>query len=569
MSPRPVDGWPVAMSPLPDRPAAAPVSPRQEATDRLLPFRPLVTLIRCSTVLVGVVLTASDPRRTTAETVFATVLVTYSLIRIITPTGWRHRGTGAIDVSAETALCLAAVVSTGAWSSPFVFTLVNGVVGSGFASGFGLALGLAAMISAAVSASSPPSDRDAVRLATEGTAELVLAALVAGYGRRLFGEAERRTTAALSRVSALAETNELLQQLNTLALNLPASLDLRETVLGAIEQVRSLLHPDATAVLLWDASLTAWTVVGAEGAPLPAMMDDAALPAPLRKAARSAAPGSRALLVDLLADGPGLFPGSRAGMYTPLVARRSLVGVIAVESRALDGLSDRDIDLMTGVGEQTALAIDNAVSFARLRTIGAEEERTRIARDLHDRVAQSLAYLAFELDRIVDLSGTRSVTSELGSLRHDVRRVVTELRDTLHDLRTDVSDSQDMASTMGVFLGRVQARSGLEVSFDQQGTRRLALPIERELWRIAQEAVTNVERHARATHLQVEWATDAVGARLAVIDDGRGFWPGTAGRMDSYGLLGMRERADAIGATLDIGPAQGGGTAVRCRVEVS
>ena len=106
--------------------------------------------------------------------------------------------------------------------------------------------------------------------------------------------------------------------------------------------------------------------------------------------------------------------------------------------------------------------------FGRLRTVGAEEERTRIARDLHDRVAQALAYLAFELDRIVDLSTRQPVNVELDNLRHDVRRVVTEVRDTLYDLRTDVSDSQGLGDTMEAFLERVRVRSHLTVRFDQQ-----------------------------------------------------------------------------------------------------
>jgi signal transduction histidine kinase len=93
------------------------------------------------------------------------------------------------------------------------------------------------------------------------------------------------------------------------------------------------------------------------------------------------------------------------------------------------------------------------------------------------------------------------------------------------------------------------------------------LPLERELWRIAQEAVTNVERHARARQLIVRWEQAHDVAILEITDDGVGFPLGGAGRMDSYGLLGMRERADAMGAALEIVSRPGQGTTVRCRLE--
>jgi signal transduction histidine kinase len=527
-----------------------------------------VAIVRWGAVLVGVVLTASDPRRTGAEVVIAALLVAYAGLRTAVPAQWRGRFNGPVATLVETGACYAAVACTGWWSSPFVFTMVPGIVEAGFAGGFAWAVPLAAAVSAAVTIPSFHNTNTVVRLATEGSAELLLAAMVAGYGRRLFGEAEERTTTALDRLRGLTEANRLLQQLNALAQTLPASLDIRETVSETVGQVRSLLRPDATAIFLWDASLSQWSVAVAEGVRLPAVMDEPSLPVPIRLAASAALHDRGARLVDLRADGPGLTPAARVGIYAPLFARRSLVGVIAVEAQSPEGFSSGAVQLMTGIAEQAALAIDNATWFGRLRTVGAEEERTRIARDLHDRVAQALAYLAFELDRIVDLSAKRPVHDELDSLRHDVRRVVTEVRDTLYDLRTDVSDSQGLGDTMADFLERVRSRSNLTVTWEQHASRRLPVPLERELWRIGQEAVTNVERHARASTLSVKWLVTASEALLEVVDDGRGFPLGTAGRMDSYGLLGMRERAGAIGATLDVDTVPGRGTAIRCRMEV-
>jgi len=514
------------------------------------------------------VLTASDRTRSSAEVIAAVVLVVYAALRTLVPVKWPTSFTGVASVLAEALLCLVCVDATGYWNSPFVFTMVTAPVAAGFASGFGFALAVAIGCSVSATAPSFSTQSAALQTTTEGTAEVVLGALIAGYGRRIFGEAEQRTKTALTRLSDLTEANDLLQGLNALAQRLPASLDLRETVQETVDQVRALMRPDAIALFLWDASLNQWTVARAEGVRLPPSIRDEAVPVPVRVAGTTTAPDRLARLVDLTVDGPGMTPAGAVGIYASLIARQSLVGVLAMESRSRSGLGPRDLALTAGIAEQAALAIDNAQWFSRLRTVGAEEERSRIARDLHDRVAQTLAYLAFELDRIVDLSACRTVTVELEGLRHDVRRVVGEIRDTLYDLRTDVTESKSLVETVEAFLDRVGSRSGLDVTFHHSESRRLALPLERELWRIAQEAVTNVEHHARAHTLGVTWRVSPRWATLEIADDGVGFPGGAAGRMDSYGLLGMRERADAIGATLEIDTAPGNGTTIRCRVEV-
>jgi signal transduction histidine kinase len=218
------------------------------------------------------------------------------------------------------------------------------------------------------------------------------------------------------------------------------------------------------------------------------------------------------------------------------------------------------------VGEQAALAIDNARLFRRLRTVGADQERTRIARDLHDRVGQSLAYLAFELERLVGKTDASAVRAELQGLRDDVRQAVSEVRETLYDLRTEVSEEVGLAVVLDDFVQRVQSRSGLAAKLRLDGDERLPLTHERELLRIAQEAVTNVERHAKATAVIVSLSLNPGEAVLEVSDDGCGFVKGNAGRLDSYGLVGMRERADAIGAALEIDTAPGRGTTILCRL---
>ena len=238
-----------------------------------------------------------------------------------------------------------------------------------------------------------------------------------------------------------------------------------------------------------------------------------------------------------------------------------------MESRQPGAFGRRDVELLNGFVEPVALAIDNARWFSRLRTVGADEERTRIARDLHDNIGQSLAYLAFELDRIVtkEQEGEDNLGGSLEQLRHDLRGVIGEVRDTLYDLRTDVSDQLEIGEVLEQFAARVMDRTDLDIRVyaDRSGPR-LPLLQEREMWRIAQEALVNVERHAEARGVAVRWRCDGEAAALEIADDGKGFPVGKAGRLDSYGIMGMRERASSIGATLELHSEEGRGTVIRC-----
>src|SRR5215207_9141591 len=115
---------------------------------------------------------------------------------------------------------------------------------------------------------------------------------------------------------------------------------------------------------------------------------------------------------------------------------------------------------------------------------------------------------------------------------------------------------------MTEFCQRVGERSDLDVELVVEGGGRLPLPQEREVWRIAKEAVINAEKHAKASHLTVRWWCDGRRARLSVADDGVGLDRTTA-RSDSYGMLGMRERAARIGAHREFESAPSAGTTVR------
>ena len=538
--------------------------------DRLAPFRPALLAVRWGTILVSFVL--ATPELLAGDNwllVWLIALAAVGTARTSRPLQYSGDTKSLLSLLAETGIVSIAVSATGSWGSPLVLTLLLPVIAAGFARGFGFGFRIAITTGAAVLAADLLRGDylpDEAELAVQWIVMLLLVSVVAGYGRRISGEANRQHSVALARLGRLSDANALLFSLHRVAQTLPASFDIDEVLDTTASRLKELLSFDSLVVLLLDDTEHRWLAVRRDGARVEPSMRSDELPPPLL-GVLSEPKVSR--LTDLtLPGGPGLVPTMGSGVYAPLQARGSIVGLVALEHRDKKHFTERDAELLGGFVEPAALAIDNARWFSRLRTVGADEERTRIARDLHDRIGQSLAYLAFELDRLVKAEQRgKDLGPSLGRLRTDVRGVIGEVRDTLYDLRTDVSESMSLVDVLEDFSQRLSERSGLEIEVRGDRRGRPALLQERELWRIAQEALMNVERHANAQRARIVWRCNEDGAVLEILDDGDGFPPGVAGRLDSYGILGMRERASSIGATLEVVTAPGKGTRVRCMLQ--
>lgn len=540
------------------------------AERRSAPFESVVVGIRWTTLAIGLALTPSQTADTRTALAWGLALLTYHTWRTVkrldlnTAANPGHPSAArTVPFLVDVGVAALAVVSTGYWSSPFAFCLITGLVASGFAFGIRFAASLATAAAMSVTLPQYLVGGGAPLLTTgQWVAELALVAVLAGYGRRLFGEGERLRTAALSRVSQLAEANDLLVSLHRVAQTLPASFDLEQVLSSTIVRIRSVIASDVTAVVVRDESTGAWSVVAGEGTRVGRTMTDDELPASLSAAASS----SVASLAVCVEPGQGLGPEmlSHSGLYAPLRARGRLVGLIALEHHAPGYYGRRELQILDGFVETAALAIDNARWFMRLRSMGADEERLRIARDMHDGIGQSLAGVAFALDRLRSRMDDEAGREQVEQLRGLVRSALGEVRDTLADLRTDVSDERGMADTIESFVQRVRERTPVQLSSHVNEIERLPVVQEREMWRVAQEAVTNAERHSRADHVSIRWYCDGTNAALTVADDGNGFVLGTNGRPDSYGLAGMQERADGIRAALTVDTAPGKGTMVRC-----
>jgi signal transduction histidine kinase len=201
------------------------------------------------------------------------------------------------------------------------------------------------------------------------------------------------------------------------------------------------------------------------------------------------------------------------------------------------------------------------------RLIEVEEtERRAINRELHDRIGQNLAVLNLDLQIVrsqLPTSTSPEVRSRLADARTMVERTVVQVRDVMSDLRPAALDEYGLHAALGTYIDAYTARTGVAVSYSgEQLAPRLPLVMETALMRIAQGALVNAAKHAHATHVDVILDSTERHVLLSISDDGVGFTPEACVKNQGWGLRTMRERADAIGATLNIESAPGHGTRV-------
>jgi ligand-binding sensor domain-containing protein/two-component sensor histidine kinase len=208
----------------------------------------------------------------------------------------------------------------------------------------------------------------------------------------------------------------------------------------------------------------------------------------------------------------------------------------------------------------------------RLRQVEAQfnavlAERNRIAREIHDTLAQGFVAVSVQLEVIARLlpASVEAAEEMVGQIRTQVRNSLAEARQSIWQLRSEAADQQDLASKLTKMAAQVTAASKVKVRFRVTGPlHQLPSPVEGELVKIGQEAVTNVVRHAGAANIEINLHYDAKKLTMTIADDGHGFAgvPNASGPEGHFGLQGMRERAAQIGAELTVTSTPGKGTQV-------
>jgi signal transduction histidine kinase len=252
----------------------------------------------------------------------------------------------------------------------------------------------------------------------------------------------------------------------------------------------------------------------------------------------------------------------------PLSSAGNAVGVVAgrVSERlepARLGLEGRIRELAVRLGPST-VRLDTALLFECLRDRATAVERHRLAREMHDGLAQDIASLGYLTDALAARPASPAQAAQIEALRERITEVVSEVRRSVVSLRTGVGDSASLGTALGTVARHLTESSGVPVhmTLDERETR-LRPEVEAELFRIAQQAMTNAVRHAQATAIDVHCRVHPPRALITVRDDGQGLGPA---RPDSQGLQIMHERATLIGARLEIEQRRPHGTSVTVRV---
>ncbi|MFN8635758.1 MAG: sensor histidine kinase [Chloroflexota bacterium] len=217
---------------------------------------------------------------------------------------------------------------------------------------------------------------------------------------------------------------------------------------------------------------------------------------------------------------------------------------------------------------QERLVAENAQLHERARQAAVLEERQRLSRELHDSVTQSLYGISLQAEaasRALTAGDVDPAAANLQEIRETTQEALGEMRLLLFELRPPLLEERGLLGALESRLRAVEARAGLTTALRGDGAARLPPEVEQELYRLAQEALNNVLKHAHARHVGVELDITQERAVLEVADDGVGFEAALHGG-GGFGLPGMRERAARLGGTLQVESAPGAGTRVRVEV---
>ncbi|MFI7549774.1 GAF domain-containing sensor histidine kinase [Verrucosispora sp. WMMD703] len=361
-----------------------------------------------------------------------------------------------------------------------------------------------------------------------------------------------------SKPQPYAEATRLLTQLRTVARQLPgATLDPGGISEHLLEELRTVARTDRGAVLSASGGgrLVVLAQLGADRVDWETTIDadsaiaDAWASQQSQTSARSQSRSHRG--------------GEVSALIVPLVAGLRTVGLVVLETDTAHAYPPPVVAQVTGLTGPAALRLEAALLFDEVRSLATNEERQRLAREIHDGVAQELVMVGYGIDNaLATVHDDAEETAEsLRLLRHEVTRVITELRLSLFELRSEVDRHGGLAAAIAEYARTVGASGGLRVHLSlDESTARLPAATEAELLRIAQEAVTNARKHAGAANLWVTCEVDPPYAQIEVSDDGHGI--GDQRSDGHYGLAIMAERAERIRGRLEIRPRQPSGTTV-------
>jgi signal transduction histidine kinase len=351
--------------------------------------------------------------------------------------------------------------------------------------------------------------------------------LTTGLGLGLLGTFTRRNVTRSGTEASYRNALDLIKQLHALSGKLTSGLDPVDIADQALAAVAEEIVVRQSAVLLRQSG--EFTPLRYSHGPLHFAVHDA--DAMLHRCWQSNRP---------------VLGGSRVAL--PMSTESERVAVVLVDCAAMP-----DAKAVERAMERLASAtvrLNAALLFSSVRESATSEERRRLAREVHDGVAQDVASLGYLVDNLAATATETDQVEAVGLLRREVTRVVAELRNSVFDLRNETDVTQGLGESIASFARHIGSHSPLRVHVSlDESTIRLRPRVEAELLRIAQEAINNARRHSEGENLWVECMVQPPRARIEIVDDGVGLG---SSRDDSHGLRIMSERAERIGAEVEV-----------------
>jgi len=379
---------------------------------------------------------------------------------------------------------------------------------------------------------------------------------VAVDNAQLFAQAEER----MQELAALYRADEELYR----------HLELDQVLQTLVEVAVNILQADKSSLMVWDAHQERLVAKAACGFS-PETMAQMSFAPDEGSVGRVIANGETVIVEDIYADSRIAWriteaEGIRSFMHVPIEIEGRLFGVFNanyVQPRAFGPEEQR---LFTALAQRAALAIENAQLYGQAKQVAVFEERQRLARELHDAVTQTLfsaSLIAEVLPRLWEMKPDEG-RERLRELHELTRGALAEMRALLLELRPAALEEAELIDLMRQLAESVTGRARVRVTLDLGPECPLPPEVKVALYRIAQEALNNVAKHAEADRATVRLHCRPEWVELDISDDGRGFTPGHVS-VDNLGLGIMRERASAIGAELTIESQEGQGTQVSVR----
>jgi two-component system nitrate/nitrite sensor histidine kinase NarX len=378
---------------------------------------------------------------------------------------------------------------------------------------------------------------------------------------------ERELQEAQGRLRRKIQDLEALNEIASgmLAFNEPGGPD---TIFRLIlEKARELLHAEAAAICLRETDSEEMVLHSTSGPAEAFRVMSGALhpPAAYRQEGRHAIPCCSVIDPEY----------ARSHLASPLNRGQESIGMLCVATREERTFSKEETDLLYALAAQAAITLEHGRLDAEVHRLAMLEERGRIARDMHDGLAQSLGLLYMKI-RQAQAQIPPGQFAPLGNAMEEMAVISSdmyeEVRRAIYGLRTMVSHERDVIPALTEFLREFGEQNHLPVRFESPDVQavRVSPGVEVQLVRIIQEALRNVRRHAKATQALVRVERQNASLRVSVEDDGCGFDPSRFASTDGvhFGLQGMRERAERLGGTLEIACVPGQGTRVTVTLPV-